>query len=87
MYFIRPLPINNSQLFEKCQENQFLKRAIYIKPGIFQGEAAITEVLAPKFTARRGKCRGTYNLSQRWRERGWWGQSSLEVNQERIQHV
>ena len=36
----------------------FLKRAIYIKQGISQGEAATIEVLALRFTARRvlGKC-------------------------------
>lgn len=39
---------------KKGRKNQFLKIAIHIKPGISQGETAIIEALALRFTVRRG---------------------------------
>lgn len=41
-------------LKKKGRKNQFLKIAIHIKPGISQGETAIIEALALRFTVRRG---------------------------------
>lgn len=64
-------------LKKKGRKNQFLKIAIHIKPGISQGETAIIEALALRFTVRRG-LRWMYHVKDGEEERS--GQSSLEIN-------
>lgn len=62
---------------KKGWKYQFLKIAIHIKPGISQGETAITEALALRFTVRRG-LRWMYHVKDGEKERS--GQSSQEIN-------